>query len=158
MTTDQVQRISRLPEAEESLKEAVYTAVGAASTTWNAQINGTDVFDDARAREVAEDLIKRVKVIVGLGDPHLGLATTAQIREELETRERLGFTAEDNYTTVTPGAPLWHLVQEPWVGKEAIWQHRDHPSIYSVDRGETWYDLNDGVDFEGNPRMHASLS
>jgi hypothetical protein len=160
-----VNDLRALPETDESLREAVYTAVGAASACWENMFtdkrnpDGTrietnaGVFQDDRAREVAEDLLMRIKVLTGLGEPHLGLATNAQLREELKAREETG-NVEDDYRTLEPDKALWHLVEEPWVGKEALWQHRDFPNIYSTDRGKTWYNLDEPLDFEGNPKIY----
>jgi hypothetical protein len=155
MTSNQITRVSRLPEAEESLREAVYTAIGHGSMCWDPRPEG--VFDDVEARKAAEDLLMRIKVILGVGDPHLGLASNAEIHAEIQARQRIGHT-DDGYRTVEPGEPLWHIVQEEWVGKEVLWQHRDFPQIYSTDRGRTWYNIDDGVDPDGNPRTHRSLS
>jgi hypothetical protein len=154
MTTD-VRAHSALPEANESLTEAVYQAIiGWGSVCWS-DMSGTGVFDVVKAREAAEDLLMRVKVITGFGDPHLGLATNAQLREEMRAREEMGHT-EDDYRTLEPGQALWHLVEEPWVGKESLWQHRDYPHIFSTDRGKTWYNINEPLDFEGNPKIYGT--
>ena len=48
----------------------------------------------------------------------------------------------------------WIRCVEPWVGKEALWQHTSNPSWFSVDQGQTYYDLNESLDPEGNPRNH----
>lgn len=143
-----------LPETHESLVSVVYQAVGAASVCWE-NMSGTGVFDDVRAREVAEDLLEKISVFTGLGEPHLGLATNAQLREELRVREEMGHT-DDDYQTLEPDRALWQVVTEEWVGKEFLWRHRDFPHIFSTDRGETWYSVNEPVGPDGNPTIYSN--
>lgn len=151
MTSD---NISPLPEAEQSLREVVYIAMGAASVCWDNPA-GAGVFREDVATQVAEDLLMKVKVITSFGEPSLGLATNAELREELQVRADLGH-GDDQYRTMEPSRALWHIVKEPWVGKETLWQHRDFPSIFSTDRGFTWYNLEEPVDPDGNPHIYHS--
>ena len=145
---------SPLPETEETLREVIYTALGAASVAWTPD----RVFDDQFATSVGEDLLMKIKVVVGFGEPSLGLATNQQLEEELAVRKDLGFT-DPHYRTLErlePSRALWHVVQEEWVGKEILWQHRDFPNIYSTDRGQTWYNVEEPVDIDGNPKIYSN--
>lgn len=47
-------------------------------------------------------------------------------------------------------------VTEPWVGKEDLWQSVSNPNLFSTDGGETYYDLTESLDSEGNPTIHRS--
>jgi hypothetical protein len=145
---------SPVPESVESLTNVVYQAVGAASTCWES-LSDTGVFQEDRARAVAEDLLEKIHVFTRYDTPSLGLATNAELREELRVREEMGFT-DDDYRTLEPSHAMWRVVTEEWVGKELLWQHRDHPNIYSTDRGKTWYNLNEPVKFDGNPTIYGN--
>jgi hypothetical protein len=154
MTTE-----SLLPETNQALTHAIYEGVGAASACWD-NLSGAGVFRDDQARQVAEHLLDRVKILTGFEEPHLGLATNAQLREELSTREKMGNTEDDYRTVGDPGTPQWTLVTEEWTGwgKEFLWQLTDSSSIFSTDQGKTWYDLTEDLDLDGNPRIHTIIT
>lgn len=145
--------VTALPETEQSLREVVFQALGEVSAPyWRAS---GEVFNSEEASRIGEDLLMKIKILLGVGEPHLGLVTNGQLSAELETRKRLGHFEVD-YRTLEPSRALWYLVQEPWVGKESIWRHRDFPNVYSTDRGETWYNLDEPLDFEGNPKIYRN--
>ncbi len=88
---------TRLPYAESELRERIALAVGYASACWE-NLAGAGVFESDRARACVDDLTANVIRLTRLGEAHLGCATTAELREELEARERLGHTADDYRT------------------------------------------------------------
>ncbi len=92
--------VTPLPYAEAAIRKAVALAVGRGSTCWS-DMAGTGVFDDQAALEVVEVTVAAIIDAVELGHPHLGCATTAQVREELDCRLRFGAPhSDDDYRTV----------------------------------------------------------
>lgn len=59
-TTDHPQTAAEAILVAKSMDEAVHLAVGAASVCWES-MEGTGVFQDDRAREIAEALLERIK-------------------------------------------------------------------------------------------------
>lgn len=51
---------------------------------------------------------------------------------------------------------IWRKVEEPWVGKEDLWQNAANPDQYSTDEGKTYYDIAAALDSEGNPVIHET--
>lgn len=90
--------VTALPYAESELRQRVALAVGAASACWD-NLEGAGVFESERARAIADDLAANVLRLTGMGAGQLGCATTAELRAELEVRERLGHT-DPGYRTV----------------------------------------------------------
>lgn len=82
-----------------TIEEVVGQAVGAASVCWES-MEGTGVFDDARARQIVEDVLMFIKGYTYdlANKPNLGLATTGTLLEELSARARLG--GYDTHRTV----------------------------------------------------------
>lgn len=82
-----------------SLESAVGQAIGAGSTCWE-KMDGTGIFDEARATEIVDALVGRVKEMTG---SNLGLATTQELLDELRARIELDYFAGGGglqYTTV----------------------------------------------------------
>lgn len=146
-------RVHPTPEARETLRHAVYETLGAASMCWDPRPEG--VFESERASALGSSLLALIESVTHMGEPNLGLATTREIIDEYRARAESGHLDPD-YRVLEPGEPLWHLVIEEWVGKEEIWQHRDYPSIYSTDRGKTFYNLDLPVDSDGNPHIYET--
>jgi hypothetical protein len=80
----------------DQLSSAVHQALGAASTCWESMA-GTGVFDDVRARGVADGLLEWIRDNYR-NEPQLGLATTGQLLDEI--RARLEVSGQINYSTV----------------------------------------------------------
>lgn len=77
-------------------------AVGHASVCWIPS-TGDAVFDEAQATRVVNDLCTRIEEITAYGEARLGLATNAELFEEMIARGLFKFTGEDydpNYRTV----------------------------------------------------------
>jgi len=66
-------------EEAQTINDAVFMAIGAASTCWES-LEGTGVFDSTKAKELGEELIHLIKV------PRLGYATTRELIMELNSR------------------------------------------------------------------------
>lgn len=77
-----------------TLRDAVTQAVGAASACWH-NLAGAGVFQEDKALWVVDGLLQ---VIHDKAEPNLGLATTAQLLNELRARAEIGGYA--NYRTV----------------------------------------------------------
>lgn len=65
------------------LSTAVFQALGAASVCWES-MDGTGVFDSTRAKEIGDALLEVIMRETRL--PNLGLATTAQLLDEIRAR------------------------------------------------------------------------
>ena len=77
-----------LPHADEHLRSAVFTALGAASVCWDGSNLG--VFQSDRAKQIGDELVAEIRAITMWGQPQLGLATNADLIEELAARVRTG--------------------------------------------------------------------
>lgn len=78
-----------MPATAADLRELVFTALGTASTCWE-NVAGAGVFDSTRAAELGEELVTRIKGLLGWGEPHLGFATTRELIAELHARANVG--------------------------------------------------------------------
>lgn len=82
----------------EALSRMVHEAVGAASTCWE-NLEGTGVFQDDRAREVAERLLNQIHSLAPAltRQPYLGYATTIDLINELQTRANVSLTIGEDW-------------------------------------------------------------
>lgn len=90
--------VTKLPYAESELRTTITQAIGAASTCWD-NLMGAGVFESERAGEIAKELIGKVIHVTGFGEPSLGLATNAELENELKVRKEMGFT-DPEYRTM----------------------------------------------------------
>ena len=93
------------PDETVTVSGAVYEALGAASMCWSETPHG--VFDSVRAAEIGEALEGVIAAAHTDGtlctDPHLGLAMTQQLLDELTSRIRVDYFAGGgglDYSTV----------------------------------------------------------
>lgn len=72
-----------------AMRSAVLQSLGAASVCWGGSPTG--VFLEDRATEIADALLTEVEIYASrpCDDPHLGLARTAVLLTEIETRLRV---------------------------------------------------------------------
>jgi len=75
-----------------SLTEAVFQAIGAASTCWE-HMEGTGIFQSNLAREIGEALMEEVTSSL---TPNLGLATTEELLKELIARGEVSATINEH--------------------------------------------------------------
>ena len=64
-------------------REAVFQALGAASTCWE-HMEGAGIFDDQKAIQIGEELME------WMNRPRLGYATTLELINELHARAMVG--------------------------------------------------------------------
>lgn len=81
-----------------TLPEVIRQGVGAASVCWES-MEGTGIFDEARANLISEEIIDWVKAMYE--KPNLGLATTGELLDELQARAVMG--GYINHRTVDGG-------------------------------------------------------
>ena len=99
---------STRPNEPITVSEAVGQALGAASMCWSETPSG--VFDSERATEIYKALEKVITTEASWSEPHLGLARTRQLLDELTSRIRVDYFAGGgglDYSTVKgrPGGP-----------------------------------------------------
>ena len=81
-----------------TLPQVIRQGVGAASVCWES-MEGTGIFDEARANLISEEIIDWVDK--HYDKPNLGLASTGELIDELRARAALGGYLE--YRTVDGG-------------------------------------------------------
>lgn len=104
--TDTAAQVGPGPSASEQLATKVYESIGAATTCWE-NLEGTGVFDDARAKKIGDELLAYINdtTTVRQTEPLLGLATTDQLIRELAARSHIAkIDGQDwpSYRTVDP--------------------------------------------------------
>lgn len=88
-----------LPHTKEALSTAVFEALGAASTCWET-LENAGVFQDGRATAIGEELLEKIGKITNWTEPHLGLATTEELADELSVRLSDAQSSHPYYRTI----------------------------------------------------------
>lgn len=97
--------------------EAVFVSLGEASSCWD-HLDRAGAFDAARAKAIGDDLVKFIEGHVL--KPNLGMATTAELLEEVSTRmaitqnslsgRELGRMCLDALNNLAPGVLAYRTV------------------------------------------------
>jgi len=110
MSTDRI-----LPEEDNTnLSEIVHQAIGAASTCWE-HLDGTGIFDDARARQIADELIAFIK--------HRGIDEIIMVEIGGQRMTQAQFDAA-RYPLLHPAPKLNHIC-EGFLSTETLYRN-DH--------------------------------
>lgn len=92
--------VTTLPYAEAAVRQIVAQAIGYGSACWE-DLEGAGVFQSDDAAAGVEAAVAAIIDATNLGEPNLGCATTAELREELACRDAAGPpSSDDNYRTV----------------------------------------------------------
>lgn len=85
----------KILEKATNVREAVFQAIGAASTCWE-NMEGTGIFDSDRAKQIGDELMEWVN------RPRLGYATTLELILELHARADVSDAIGEEWPSYKP--------------------------------------------------------